>query len=234
MKDFYIKMPFKLLKSPFNIPWILLKKSICKIRSVYYSGKIDSGGGRITITEPFIRFKIQKHKTSKLLIKGNFRIIPHIGGNSTIQITLSANSKLQIDNDFLIGHGVRIFLGPNSTLQIGGKDKESDSGITSDTLIMVYKNIVIGKDFLCAWNNFISDSDWHQINGQNHHADVIIGDHVWIANNNNILKGSNIGNNCIIASNSKLVNVVFPDNVLIGGIPPKILKTHAGWNRDIN
>jgi acetyltransferase-like isoleucine patch superfamily enzyme len=223
----------KVLKIFFLHPWILPSSLICKIRSIYYSFKIDSGGGKIIITEPFINFKIFKHRTSELIIRGRFRVKPHIGGNSPVVIEMEMNSKLEINGDFTVGQGVRFFLASNSTLTIGGKYKESESGMTSDTLVMVYKNVEIGKDFLCAWNIFISDSDWHKIAGQNHQADVVIGDHVWIANSNNILKGTIIGKNCIVASNSKTINKVFPDNVLIGGIPPKILKWNIEWNQDI-
>ena len=233
MRKLIKKVLSKIFSSPLSIPYLIFTKTVCKIRSIYYSSKIDNGGGKFILTEPFIPFKIQKHKTSQLSIQGKFRIIPHIGGNSPVVITLGANSKFQINGDFVVGQGVRFCLANNSTLIIGGKDKESDSGITADTLVMVYKRIEIGKDFLCAWNIFISDSDWHQIVGQNHQANVVIGDHVWIANNNNILKGTTIGKNCIVASNSKLINKTFPDNVLIGGIPPRILKTEIIWNRDI-
>ena len=146
---------------------------------------------------------------------------------------MSENSKFEINGDFTVGHGVRISLAHNSTLTIGGKDKEFNSGISCDTLILVHKKVQIGTDFLCAWNIFISDSDWHQIGNQNHQGDVVIGDHVWIANSTNILKGSIIGNNCIIASNTKIANKTFPDNVLIGGIPPKVIKSEIFWSWDI-
>ena len=221
-------------RKPFTWYIFLLSNLICKIRSLYYSTKIDNGGGSIIITEPFLKFKLKKHPNSELYIRGNLKIIPHEGGNSPIVISINSEAKLKIDGDFIIGQGVRFFLAPKSIMVIGGTEKESCCGITSDTLIMVYKNVTIGNDFVCSWNIFITDSDWHQIKGQNHQADVKIGNHVWIANSNNILKGTIIGDNCIVASNSKIVNKNFPNNVLIGGIPPKILKQNIDWSRDIN
>ena len=147
---------------------------------------------------------------------------------------MGKDSKLIVNGDFVIGHGVRIMLSNNAELSFGGKEVESDSGITSDTLIMVSKKIQIGKDFICAWNNFISDSDWHSIEGKSHQKDVIIGNHVWIANSCNILKGSSIGNNCIIASNTKITNKYFPNDTLIAGVPSKAIKQGIKWSRDIN
>ncbi|MDO8316016.1 MAG: hypothetical protein Q7T12_00645 [Flavobacterium sp.] len=200
---------------------------------MYYSSKIDNGGGKIILTDPFISFKIQKDKSSDLFIKGNLRIIPQLGGNNPLVIQMGVNSKFRINGDFQIGQGVRFILESNSTLTIGGKEKESASGITADTLIMVSKNIEIGKDFICAWNVFISDSDWHSIGGQSHQTDVIIGDHVWIANSCSILKGAIISENCIVASHSKVTNKKFPKNSLLAGAPAHVLKTDISWSRDI-
>jgi acetyltransferase-like isoleucine patch superfamily enzyme len=211
----------------------LLSSLICKIRSLYYTSKIDEGGGRIIITEPFLKFSISKHKSAKLHVRGTLVVNSHVGGRARSFISLKADSILDVQGDFVVGHGVRILLSRGSSLTIGGRDKESGSGITADTLIMVNKKIEIGKDFVCAWSVFITDSDWHTIKGQSHQGDVVIGDHVWIANNNNILKGTRIGNNCIVASNSKIINKVFPDNVLIGGLSSKILKEGIEWSRDI-
>jgi acetyltransferase-like isoleucine patch superfamily enzyme len=234
MMNFFDRVIRKMFSSPLGIPYSIISILICKVRSTYYSSKIDSGGGKIILTAPFIRFKIQKHNTSELFVKGDLKITPHVGGNNPVVIHMDVNSKLRINGDFLIGQGVRFFLGSNSTLTIGGKDKESASGITSDTLIMVSKNIEIGKDFLCAWNIFISDSDWHSIGGQSHQADVIIGDHVWVANSCSISKGAVICENCIVASHSKVTNKKFPKNSLLAGVPAQVVKNNISWCRDIS
>jgi acetyltransferase-like isoleucine patch superfamily enzyme len=217
-----------------KFPILILRILICKTRSYFFSQLIDSGDGKITITDPFLSIKIQKSKGSKLIISGNFRVTSHIGGVAAVRIILGQDSILKVDGDFVIGHGVRIFLNNNSYLFIGGKKNESDSGITADTLIMVNRKIMIGKDFICAWNVFISDSDWHQIGDQPHQSDVIIGDHVWIANSCSILKGSLIGNNSIVASHSKVINNKYPHDSLLAGIPAKVAKSEITWSRDIN
>jgi acetyltransferase-like isoleucine patch superfamily enzyme len=216
-----------------HIPIIIFRRLICKMRSLYYSLYIDEGNGRIIITDPFIRVKIIKNKSAKLIIKGDVSINSHLGGNTPIGFFLDSNSILQIDGDFSIGHGVRLSLNKGATLYFGGKDLESGSGITSDTLIMAFKRIIIGKDFLCAWGIFISDSDWHTIGNQNHQADVIIGNHVWIANNSSVLKGSVIGDNSIIAGQSKVINKEYPPNSLLAGLPAKVVKTDINWSRDL-
>jgi len=39
---------------------------------------------------------------------------------------------------------------------------------------MVYKRITIGKDFLCSWNMFITDCDWHGMVGVEPHKKEFI------------------------------------------------------------
>lgn len=221
------------IKTVLKNPWIIFKLLICNLRSFYYTRMIDEGCGKIIVTDSFLRLKINKNTDAKLIINGVVTINSHIGGRSPVFICLGINSVLEIDGDFIIGNGVRIDLSDNANLYIGGKDLESGSGITADTILMCNKKIHIGKDFLCAWSVFISDSDWHNIGGQDHQKDVFIGDHVWVANNSSILKGSVIGNNSIIAGQSKIINKEYSPNSLLAGIPAKVVKTDISWSRDI-
>lgn len=52
---------------------------------------------------------------------------------------------------------------------------------------------------------------------------VRIGTNCWIGANVTILDGAHIGNRCIVAAGA-VVKGEFPDNVIIGGVPAKILK----------
>ncbi|KIX20493.1 hypothetical protein SY27_11285 [Flavobacterium sp. 316] len=52
---------------------------------------------------------------------------------------------------------------------------------------------------------------------------IKIGNNVWIGAKATFLDGSFVGNNCVVAAGA-VVTSVFPDNVVIGGIPAKILK----------
>jgi acetyltransferase-like isoleucine patch superfamily enzyme len=214
-------------------PLRIIRVFICKVRSMYYSSYIDEGNGKIIIKDPLIEFKISKHKGARLIINGIVTINSNLGGSTPIVMTLGINASLQIDGDFIIGNGVRLVISDNAFLFFGGKDIESGSGITSDTIIMCNKKITIGKDFLCAWGVFISDSDWHSILGQKHQSDVLIGNHVWIANNSSVLKGSIIGDNSIVASHSKVINKSYLPNSLLAGVPAKMVKSNINWSRDI-
>jgi Acetyltransferase (isoleucine patch superfamily) len=54
-------------------------------------------------------------------------------------------------------------------------------------------------------------------------APILIKKNTWIGANSTILKGVTIGENSIVAAGS-LVNKDVPDNVVVGGVPAKILK----------
>ena len=208
-------------------------KLVGLLRSYYYSSQIDNGDGKILFANPLQKIKLIKRKGAKLLISGRLFIQPHMKFDGPVLIYIGKNATLKIGGDFAIGQNTKIMVGPQAILQIGGKKNGSGSGITSDSFIMVNKSITIGHDFICAWNVFISDSDWHKIEGQNHQSDVIIGDKVWIANNVNVLKGTRIGSGSIVASNTKVINKEYPERVLISGPQGKVVRENVNWTQSI-
>lgn len=50
-----------------------------------------------------------------------------------------------------------------------------------------------------------------------------IGNDCWIGAKATILDGTVIGNHCIVAAGA-VVKGTYPDNVIIGGVPAKIIK----------
>lgn len=174
-----------------------------------------------------------KGKHSKLILNGDLHVIPHLEGNTAVSLLMGDGSIFFQNGDFTIGNGVKIMLSKNAELSIEGRKVESASGITADSIIMVDKKITIGNDFLCAWGVFITDSDWHHIVGQGHQKNVHIGDHVWIANNSSVLKGSSISEGCIVASYSKVSNKEIPPYSLVAGSKGEVIKNNVQWKRDV-
>jgi acetyltransferase-like isoleucine patch superfamily enzyme len=215
------------------VPINLIRRAIRVIRSLLLSRLIDDGKGRFIICDHDLRVNIRKGKNAKIILNGKCKLSSWLGGKTPINIHLGENATLLIDGDFTIGHGVGILVGGNAKLSIGGCKSESGSGITCDTKIMVNKNLNVGKDFICSWDVFITDSDWHLIEGQVPTKEVVIADHVWIANSCSILKGTTIGSGCIVASHSKLAGTIYPENSVIGGVPAKVIKHPVRWQRDM-
>ena len=214
----------------------LLSLLIIKIRGLFLKKKLSNENSQVKLHSPFFKITIVKKKGAIFQVNGKLEFGNDFGQTNRTFINLEENASLIIDGDFWIGNGVRIFVGKNGLLKIGGREKESRSGITSNSAIFAYKKVEIGKDFLSAWNVFITDCDWHQLecDGKSQiQSDVIIGNHVWVAHNCSILKGTQIGNGSIVGSHSLLNGKVYPANSLVAGIPAKVLKKNCRWSHEL-
>lgn len=60
---------------------------------------------------------------------------------------------------------------------------------------------------------------------------IIVGQNCWIGAKTTFLDGAQVGNGCIIAAGA-VVHGIFPDNVIIGGVPAKILKYRNSYNQE--
>jgi acetyltransferase-like isoleucine patch superfamily enzyme len=142
-------------------------------------------------------------------------------------IYLGYQAKAVFGKSISIGPGVKIIVKDEGQLTIG-----DNTYFTSDMHLEVKKKITIGSDCAISWGVTIIDDDHHQVlsNGAatGPSAGVKIGDHVWIGCNAIILKGTEIGNHCIIAAGS-VVKGKFPDHVMIAGCPAKIVKQEITW-----
>lgn len=179
----------------------------------------------------FIRLKIIKNKDAQFEIGEQLIVEPWMG-NCYSEITLKERASLKVHNDFILGDDVHIRLSRDASCVIEGRSFESGSGITARAMIMVRKKVRIGKDVIIAWNTYITDCDWHKIGGEVKIEETVIGNHVWISNNAQILRGSNIGDDSIVASNSVLIGKKYPEGALLGGIPAKVIKVGlVDWHR---
>jgi maltose O-acetyltransferase len=59
--------------------------------------------------------------------------------------------------------------------------------------------------------------------GEEFTAPVTIGDNVWIGANATICPGVTLGNGVVVGAGA-VVTKSFPDNVVVGGVPARILK----------
>lgn len=86
--------------------------------------------------------------------------------------------------------------------------------------------ITIGDGALIGHNVVLATLN-HDFAPQNrstlHPAPIVIGQNVWIGANATIVPGVTIGNGAIIAAGAVVTKDV-PENVIVGGVPAKILK----------
>ena len=108
-------------------------------------------------------------------------------------------------------------------------------GVVIGPMLTMYvtEKLVIGKNTIIAHNATIVTEN-HGTNPELEEPfmsqylsskPVTIGSNCWLGSNVVILPGTSLGDNCIVAANA-VVNKSFPDNVLIGGVPAKILKKY--------
>lgn len=112
----------------------------------------------------------------------------------------------------------------NSKIIIG------DNVSTNNNILLCAANYVeIGDDTLIGQYVTIFDHEAHGV-APNKRGEVgeigavTIGKNVWLGNNVVILKNSEIGDNSIVATGA-VVSGKFPANVIIGGVPAKIIKS---------
>ena len=181
---------------------------------------------------------------NKLKLYFNF-ILPNL--NFFISKRITCN-RLPSSNQKTLLTGIgRVFIGDNCTF--GYKPGGFYRGGAIE-LQARYKNatIKIGKHvatnnniFICAANSIeIGDNTriGHYVTMMDFEAhatkpidrskvgeigEIFIGTNVWIGNNVTILKNSRIGNNTIVATGA-VVTGSFPENVVIAGVPAKIIK----------
>ncbi len=119
-----------------------------------------------------------------------------------------------------------------STIFVEGNDAQVIVGNycrLNGCYIHAKKKIIIGNNCVMAAGISIIDSNGHQTLSSNRTIgcdepeNITIGNNVWVGLNALILKGTTIGDNCIVAAGS-VVKGDFSKNSLIVGNPARVVK----------
>lgn len=127
----------------------------------------------------------------------------------------SVGEKVWIGKTFNCDNGKKIHIGNNFT---------GNFNLT----ILDIREVYIGDNVMIGPNTLITTVN-HTLTpkGRREHlgiaSPVNIGNDVWIGGNVTILPGITIGNNVVIAAGAVVTKDV-PDNVLVGGVPARIIK----------
>jgi len=110
------------------------------------------------------------------------------------------------------------------------KIKIGNNVSTNNNIMLCAANYIeIGDNTLIGQYVTIMDHEAHGIKADKRRnlgeiGTVIIKKNVWLGNNVVVLKNSEIGENSIVATGA-VVSGKFPSNVVIGGVPAKIIKS---------
>ena len=209
-----------------------LKNPLSVYKSIFYSLKHN---GSLKGIKAHKNTSIIKSKQASMLELDSV----NIGLNNTELGSLGMNSDWK--TVLQVGPNASLTIGKNSFIYSGVKilvEKGAFVSIGAGSLVSLYSNIFakerieIGDGCFVSWGVQIIDSDHHTVVIDGHDTvptkPISIGDRVWVGCNATILKGVTIGNNCIVAAGA-VVTKSFPDNVLIGGNPARVIKENIDW-----
>ena len=123
------------------------------------------------------------------------------------------------------GQGARLSVASGGVLNIGSGFVNTANG----TIVCVNK-IDIGEHVTISWDTLIMDTDWHRIRNvstgevYSRTKPITIGNNTWICLRSVILKGSHIPDGSIVASGSIVSSKFEGMNLLICGVPGKIIR----------
>lgn len=149
--------------------------------------------------------------------------------NCKIEIRGEKNS-LMIGKDCIFQSVSFCLRDTGSSISIGNRTQ----GRLDSFVAMEGKRVDVGEGSLFSYNVEIRNTDSHSIlneagNRTNPAVDVFIGNHVWVAQDCLLLKGTYLAGNSIVGAKS-LVNKRFEETgSLIAGTPAKILKSGFDW-----
>lgn len=137
-----------------------------------------------------------------------------------IRILMSKLTGKKIDESFSLfppfytDCGKNLIIGKNVFINAGCKFQDQGGIIIGDGTLIGHNVVLatLNHDFKPSKRNTI------------HPAPIIIGKNVWIASNATIVSGVTIGDGAIIAAGA-VVTKDIPNNVIVGGVPAKIIKS---------
>lgn len=132
--------------------------------------------------------------------KKNYRNLLCI--DKTTKISIDSKAKFNVGHKFRTRKNVEINVRGSASLSIG-----NNVFLNSGCIITARENIQIGDNTILGPYVVIYDNDHKINNGEVEHNSydtdpIIIGKNVWIGAGAMILRGSEIGDNCVIASGS--------------------------------
>lgn len=161
-----------------------------------------------------------------LTLKGIPVIFNKSGAKLTIGNNVTINSSFLSNLIGLYQRTIIVTRTPKAEIHIG-----NNVGISGAT-IYARKSIIIGENTLIGGNAKIIDNDFHPIEAEARNADIkekisakpiVIGKNCFIGCNALILKGTILGEGCVVGAGS-VVTGKYEKNCIVAGNPAKVIK----------
>src|SRR3954447_6102962 len=161
-------------------------------------------------------------------------------------LKLRWGSRLQTDGLCFVGPGVTLEIGREAVLRLGrwswighGTKIRAHEGVVEigaksvlgqECTISAFQSVRIGRECILADRVMLIDFDHGVTEVERpirlqgiYKRDVDVGNNCWIGYGACILRGSTIGDNCIVGT-STVVTKAVPANAVVGGVPARVLR----------
>ncbi len=178
----------------------------------------------------FLRKKVFLGKRVKILNKSNFLFGKNVTIESNTELDGYALHKIKLGNNVKIGSYSKLLSTSHLATYGKGLKMGNNSAVGDFTHFGAAGGITIGNDvimgsyvsFHAENHNFNDTTKLIREQGVNSKG-IEIGNNIWVGAKVTFLDGTKVGNNCVVAAGA-VVKGEFPSNVIIGGVPAKILK----------
>lgn len=146
---------------------------------------------------------------------------------------LGNNNTLHIGKNCNIKRGHYRFKGDGMTIAFGEKTTVNGAYI----LCLEGASVTLGRDCMLSYEIEIRTSDAHSILDSttmervNPAQDVVLGDHVWVGKGVILMQGTQIAKNSIIGTRALVSGQFDEENVVIAGIPARVVTRGRTWDR---
>jgi len=148
----------------------------------------------------------------------------------------------------IVGNNNKIILGDSVCMHECGLCLENDGGtifVGDKTLVcgpthfscIEGTKITVGADCLFSSDTLLRTGDSHSVldmDGKriNPAKDICIGDRVWFGTRAMCMKGAALANDSILSAGAILTKAIETSNVVVAGVPAKIVKENVKWCRE--
>lgn len=204
--------------------------SLCSkiYNSISPRNKLHTKGSKVSIGVSIIKgLKIISYGRDNEIIIGDFVRIK----NSTI--IFHGNNNRIIIKDFSCLNQIELYTeDSNNEILIGSHTSlcgKAHFAAIEGTKIHIGDNCLFSGDlhFRTGDSHSILNMQGERINKS---QDIIIEDHVWVGTKVTCLKGVHVSRDSVVAATTTLCKDYDAPNVIIGGVPGRIIKTDINWS----
>ena len=206
--------------------------SLCSkiYNSISPRNKLHTKGSKVSIGVSIIKgLKIISYGRDNEIIIGDFVRIK----NSTI--IFHGNNNRIIIKDFSRLNQIELYTeDSNNEILIGSHTSlcgKAHFAAIEGTKIHIGDNCLFSGDlhFRTGDSHSILNMQGERINKS---QDIIIEDHVWVGTKVTCLKGVHVSRDSVVAATTTLCKDYDAPNVIIGGVPGRIIKTDINWSHE--